>query len=763
MHLRAAAAVALVVSLTAGCVRTLRSPSDAAAPEGGRPEGSVDRASERAAGDAGADAPRDLPPHDAPVDARRDQGARDGAAREGAPLDAKAAESAPLDAARDHAAEGPANAPASAALQFPLPVALTTAATLPVRGTASDPDGIAAVRVNGIAASSSDGFATWSALVPLPAGPTTLAVTVEDKLGKLQATSATATIARLGAVLMRTADVAPGPAGDRALLLDVWGKALIEVELASGVLAPRSDEVIGSGPAFGPAASSVAWNGGPTAYVAGTGAVIAVELATGNRSTLSSGSVGAIRLQPSKGRAILVAGSELQAMALAGGARTTISSATAGSGPALAAPGRLAVDDANDRALVVDGSLKAIFEVKLANGQRTILSGGGVGSGPALSSPAGIALDAGAQNAYVVDGANLLAVQLATGARSVVSSGASLGPPFAIPQGAAMHPDGRVLVVNAWPAQLLGVTVATGARALLASTQLGSGPSLWVANALAVEPSQMRAVVLEPGAGASHTVELASGNRDRLFKPGSTGASLDTPGGGAIDAAGGRVLTTDAGQHGLFSVALATGTRTPVSTGTLGGGSVLASPAGVELDLLGGRALLVDRSVAALFSVQLSSGDRTILSGGAVGAGPAFSDPADLALDLLAGRAYVVDRKLNANAGAVVRVELASGARTLLAGAGPTLSSLRSVAFQGQTKQLLVLASSSNLPCLFRMDPVSGDHALVSGATLGLGPRFIIPSDVVSFPGRVSLVVDEWANAIFAVDEVSGDRVIVSH
>src|SRR5687768_7724826 len=59
----------------------------------------------------------------------------------------------------------------TAAFVFPPGDGITEGTSIHVRGTASDADGIAAVRVNGVAALSSDGFAHWQADVELEYGP----------------------------------------------------------------------------------------------------------------------------------------------------------------------------------------------------------------------------------------------------------------------------------------------------------------------------------------------------------------------------------------------------------------------------------------------------------------------------------------------------------------------------------------------------------------------------------------------------------------
>jgi len=68
-------------------------------------------------------------------------------------------------------------------IAFPPPNSLTDEDSILVRGTAHDPDGVAEVRVNGMLAATSDGFANWQVRVPLSPGSNTLTVEARDLLG----------------------------------------------------------------------------------------------------------------------------------------------------------------------------------------------------------------------------------------------------------------------------------------------------------------------------------------------------------------------------------------------------------------------------------------------------------------------------------------------------------------------------------------------------------------------------------------------------
>jgi hypothetical protein len=80
----------------------------------------------------------------------------------------------------------------TAAILFPPPISLTEGLSVLVRGTASDDfKQIKSVQVNGVAATTSDGYANWQATVPLSASTDTdMVVVVQDKAGNVNANAA---------------------------------------------------------------------------------------------------------------------------------------------------------------------------------------------------------------------------------------------------------------------------------------------------------------------------------------------------------------------------------------------------------------------------------------------------------------------------------------------------------------------------------------------------------------------------------------------
>jgi hypothetical protein len=87
--------------------------------------------------------------------------------------------------------EPPDTQPPTAQLVFPPPAAFTQADVVVVRGTAGDNRAVSSVKVNGVEATSTDGFHLWSARVPLATGNNTLNIVAADAAGNTHASQAT--------------------------------------------------------------------------------------------------------------------------------------------------------------------------------------------------------------------------------------------------------------------------------------------------------------------------------------------------------------------------------------------------------------------------------------------------------------------------------------------------------------------------------------------------------------------------------------------
>lgn len=280
-------------------------------------------------------------------------------------------------------------------------------------------------------------------------------------------------------------------------------------------------------------------------------AVVAVDLLSGLRTVLSDsvtpGSLNsllrpvAIALDSANDRALVV-DDRLRAVVavdLQTGARTILADSD-GANP-LSAPTGIAVDSANGRALVLDAGLRAVVAVNLLSGARTILSNNSTPDNVnPLSGPIGIALDSANNRALLVDlgpvaaaadvRPAIVAVDLLTGARTIVSSDDRPTRPAPIPPattGVPVNPfnspfgivlDGsRALVTDAGLRAVLAVDLATGGRTVLSSGTVPDAVSKW-GNPLgiALDSANNRALVADNRLGALVAVRLADGARTIL-------------------------------------------------------------------------------------------------------------------------------------------------------------------------------------------------------------------------------------------------------
>lgn len=111
---------------------------------------------------------------------------------------------------------------------FPPARSLTDAETVTLRGTASDADGVAALRVNGMAVSVVNEDGRWQVTVPLVRGENELVIESEDELGNVGVQAAEIVVEQSANILRNSVGVAWDPVGERVLVVDNSLDALLE-------------------------------------------------------------------------------------------------------------------------------------------------------------------------------------------------------------------------------------------------------------------------------------------------------------------------------------------------------------------------------------------------------------------------------------------------------------------------------------------------------------------------------------------------------
>jgi hypothetical protein len=289
-----------------------------------------------------------------------------------------------------------------------------------------------------------------------------------------------------------------------------------------------------------------------------------------------------------------------------------------------------------------------------------------------------------------------------------------------------------------------------------------------------------------------------------------------------LDPAGQRLLLVDTVTAGLLSVDLRSGSRRPISDAMAGGGPRFRNPVALAADLANDRVFAADGATPsivvvdvepAIFSVDLVSGDRTVISDNAgKGAGPMFAGPHAMLHDATHRRLLVLDdqrllsvdletgsgnrlvlsdgtRSGPALSGAgglafgstpntvlvavgrsLVSIDLVSGDRAYVTEAQPTPTDASGLLLDGASWFAFVSSDPTAIPYeLTRIEIATGATTVVSGAARGKGPMAFhpfVPDLQATLINRVALVTSagygHGSGAVYAIDTVSGDRLLLS-
>jgi hypothetical protein len=368
--------------------------------------------------------------------------------------------------------------------------------------------------------------------------------------------------------------------GDRLLVSDSGLGAVLALDLVSGDRTILSDPSTGGGPRFSPFAPNaiVLDETDPSrALVVDSrfGAVVAVDLASGERSLVSASSVGmgpalessltSYGIWLEEERALVGGGREasLVAVDLATGDRTILSGPSNGSGPAFIDVRAIVVDGGRALALArhdVHPFPEGIFAVDLASGDRSILSDSSTGAGPELCDANDIAL---AGREVLVAGDGLMAVDLASGDRRLIPRGQ--GPRFEGTPVALVVDGNRAIVVDGYDERdtILSVDLTSGDRAILSAIDTrGEGPNF--KNLTDVVLDGERVLVGRSTGGGIYAVDLATGDRTLLSDSWTVGAGPGfTP--GQIARNGDRVWVRDSYLQAILAFDPRSGQRTIVA------------------------------------------------------------------------------------------------------------------------------------------------------------------------------------------------------
>jgi hypothetical protein len=287
----------------------------------------------------------------------------------------------------------------------PVDQATVSARNIVVSGTATDPDGVTSVVAhilggpfNGYQASSTNGFATWQAEIPLLTGSNVVTVSSSDSLNNQNPVAAEISITNLLTVLEQPSAIESDTANLRLLVVDDSHRALIAIDLVSGQTTVLSDENTPNAEnIFVTPAKLVVNSSGSTAWLLDRGYddIVQIDLATGVRTLLIDSVASAspmsladatdLVLDESNSRLLLVKGEEettqVISLSLSSGERVVLSdAATPDSAVPFGVPMSLALDTIGNRLLVMQRNLadparsgNALLAIDSTSGQRELV------------------------------------------------------------------------------------------------------------------------------------------------------------------------------------------------------------------------------------------------------------------------------------------------------------------------------------------------------------------------------------------------------
>ncbi len=310
-----------------------------------------------------------------------------------------------------------------------------------------------------------------------------------------------------GPALVRPQSLVLDPARGRLLALDSFGSRLVAIDLATGDRQVALDlRALGAGSGEREAIAMIGLAVDPAA----DRAVVTRLLSDAEQTVVTASWIASIDL--------------------ATGARAVLSGPGTGEGEMIGVPYKLAVDAANQRALVLDFDPLRVLAIDLATSDRELFSGTGVEFGAPLDGPDDIAIDPERDRALVLDEGRLLSLGLATGTRAELSGpGAGIGVPFERTLCVAVDAArDRALVGDFCPSgdpacqgdRILAVDLASGARSVLSDSMHGAGPGMDQVRAIAVDGARDRALVYDDALQAVVAVDLDDGDRTILGRPG---------------------------------------------------------------------------------------------------------------------------------------------------------------------------------------------------------------------------------------------------
>lgn len=665
------------------------------------------------------------------------------------------------------------NSPPQAVITFPLQDAKLGAQTTTVSGRASDASEIQAVRVNGVEASSSDGFKHWTVEIPTEEGTNNIVVETEDVNGNVNSQAAQVSVNNIGKIVNRIVSLTVDPLDGSIVASARVGEessGLLKINPATGIASdyPNSTNEF-----------SINWpqevlnDGAGLNYVVESNTLVTVN-STGetnlisNRTAAGSTLSGPRTLIPDSNNIVYVSSrySGIYSVNSVNGERTILSTASPSS--VMYDPIEMVLDDRdtqNKRLIVYDGWNRHLVEVAVNDGTKTIIANNSLVGNLGIYR---LAYDKVNNFLYFTSsGPALMRLDLNT----LPITASSLTTVASLTSGAAglvLTPDATTAyVLETTAVSSIDLTAATPAPVVISDANNGTG-NMWLSPAgLELSADGLSLYVgLRTYWGAVYEVDLSAatlGNRTVLTY--SNSSPTTSVGSGpridvidlAVDAANNQLLLADANNNQIVAVDLSNtgnGNRTLIANNTKGYYSI-GNPTGMAVTST--EAIVASYSPLSVTGVDLITGQRRTIASNYVGNGASFASLVGLgyANDLI----YVFDT----DASTMYSIDPLNGDRTVVSsladrGAGADFGTPSYGLALDTANNRGFIADTAN-KALLAVDLASGDRSIVSGEQTGEGESFRNLSKVAYDSANNSvLLIDDSGKTIVSVNPENGNR-----
>jgi hypothetical protein len=426
---------------------------------------------------------------------------------------------------------------------------------------------------------------------------------------------------------------------------------------------------------------------------------------------------------------------------------------------------RLALDSVNNRVLVT--SSEKILAVDLKTGLRTVLSGNNLpnSNNPIEYSPADIVIDDVNNRAIIINGmrstAKLIAIDLVSGNRTIISDNTTpnTNNPFSYFHGIELDTvNNRAFVITG--RQILIVDLASGERTIL--TSLGSpnasnAISYVQSPSMALDRVNNRLIVADKYSGAIFSINLTTKVKTLLLdsSQADNASIFRKPVDISLDVTNNRLLIIDEKYNSIIAMNLATKALSPLFNGTTSTKNLIENKSPITFDVSNDRFILSnDQDV---FTINAKTGEGSVFASNGYNVSNRIS-------------AMILDNSTNkiitATNNGIEKHILSTGERKLFSGRGVpnNVNNFYSLSdFVLDEENNRYLASDQSLGAIFSIDLVTGSRTLLSDRTTrnSNNPLFEPVNIELDKGNNRLLVLDRVLTAIIAVDLTNGARSII--